>query len=280
MYKKNQQKQKIAGFTIIELMVSMVLSMFLIGGVITIYISSKQTSHARNELSSVGDNARSAIHKLTQHIEHTGYATPNHIEFGQYVVATGSAIAPGLCGDGSDNITDEGILTDSSDGVNADSITVVTLADTTLNRDCTGQPIKSACQVGQAANIDGAKIYNSFYVQTPAGETEPALFCSGSVGAAPIRLADGVEDMQLKYGVDTSGNLVADKYLTASEVDSGALWESIVSVQVALLVRSLQDIKLSRDMNRYQLLDKTVVTNDRKQRSVFTTEIRLRNVLL
>lgn len=280
---KNNQPKINAGFTLIELLISMVLSIFLIGGVIAIYISSHNTAHVREEMSSVDDNARAAIRSLTQVIEHAGYATPMHIAFDDYIVKTGGTTNNGICGDAGGNIdmTDTSSpLKDTNDGTgsNSDVITVTALADDLMNVDCSGQVQRAACRVGSAANIQGAKIYNSFYIQTPAGETEPSLFCRGSVAASAVQIADGIEDMQLRYGVDLNADLIVDKYVTASQATG--LWQNIVSVQVALLVRSLKNVKKENESQTFQLLDKTVVTNDRRQRSVFTTEISLRNVLL
>lgn len=283
MKRNNSPKNNNMGFTLIELMVSMILSLFLIGGVINIYISSKQVSHAREEISSVDDNARAAIRILTQTIGHAGYATRTHIAFDDYIVGTGGVVNAGLCGDGGANIADTSFLLDSNDGL-TDVLTVTALADDVVNRDCSGQLVRAACQIGVgatgAANIQGAKIYNSFFIQTPVGETEPSLFCGGSVASDFIRMADGVEDMQFKYGVDTTSNLTADKYLTATQVNANGWWQNIVSVQVALLVRSPTNVRQFNETHTFQLLDKTVTKNDRKQRAVFTTEILLRNVLL
>lgn len=284
MYKNNPPTRATLGFTLIELMVSMVLSLFLIGGVISIYVSSKHTSQAREELSSVNDNARAAIRVLSQTIGHAGYATPAHIDFDDYIVSTGGVINAGSCADGSSNITDSTLLRDSNDGT-TDVITVTALADAAsvggaISKDCSGQVLNVACQYPNAANIDGTKIYNSFFIQTPAGEAEPSLFCNSSVSANSIRMADGVEDMQFQYGVDTTGDLIADKYLTATQVNANGWWQNIVSVQLALLVRSAKNVRNNNEAHTYQLLDKTVNTNDRRQRSVYTTEISLRNVLL
>ncbi len=281
MTKNNQPK--ITGFTLIELLISMVLSLFLIGGVISIYVSSQKTAHMREELSGIDDNGRAAIRALTHYIEHAGYATMIHRPLSRYIVGTGEVINSGVCGLGSNNLAGGSIVdgsntNDSHDGVApaADRITVVALADglpNGISNDCSGQALRAECL------NSSAEIYNSFYITTPAGETEPSLFCNGSVGANPVRLAEGVEDMQIKYGVDTlRGDLVADQYLDANAM--AGLWQSVVSVQIAILVSSIKNVKTSNEAHRYLLLDRAVVKNDRKQYGVFTTEIRLRNVLL
>lgn len=286
MNKNNQPNRcaAIQGFTLVELLISMVLSLFLIGGVISIYVSSKQTSHTREELSSLDDNGRAAIRALTQYIEHAGYATPKRLALDHYLISTAGVINATICGLGSDNLSGSSIVSgttvnDSHDGIAAakkpapDRITIAMLSDATLSKDCSGQALQSACV---AVN---APIYNSFYIQTAVGDTEPSLYCNGSVGAAPIKLAEGVEDMQIKYGVDSQGNdLIADQYLDATAM--AGWWDNVVSVQVAVLVSSIKDVRTKQTAQTYLLLDRPVLRNDRKQHAVFTTEIRLRNVLL
>src|SRR5690606_34685195 len=67
---------------------------------------------------------------------------------------------------------------------------------------------------------------------------------------SPEELVEGVENMQLRFGVDTSttanGDGAIDEYRTAEEVVDGATdeavidqnWRRVLSVRVALLLRS------------------------------------------
>ena len=81
--------------------------------------------------------------------------------------------------------------------------------------------------------------------------------------------------MQVKYGVDTNGDMVPDAYQTANAV---ANWNNVVSISVAILVRSVDETGVDVDKSSYTLLDKIIPAfNDRRQRSVFTTTINLRN---
>lgn len=65
----------------------------------------------------------------------------------------------------------------------------------------------------------------------------PALFrrIITSTAADPEELIEGVENMQIRYGVDTDGDLAADAYVTAAAV---ADWQNVVSVRIGLLMRS------------------------------------------
>jgi type IV pilus assembly protein PilW len=63
-----------SGFTLIELMVALVISSILMGGVLTIMSNSKKTYTLQSELSVLQDNARFLIDDLTYQIRMAGYA--------------------------------------------------------------------------------------------------------------------------------------------------------------------------------------------------------------
>jgi type IV pilus assembly protein PilW len=113
------------------------------------------------------------------------------------------------------------------------------------------------------------------------GTSPPALW--QIVGAKlPQELIQGVEAMQVKYGVDTDGDLLANQYVTADNVTD---WGTVVSINIAVLVRSIDETGVEKDKQTYKLLGGAGATgggtygpfNDRRQRAVFTTTITLRN---
>lgn len=55
-------------------------------------------------------------------------------------------------------------------------------------------------------------------------------------------LIPGVVDMQIEYGVDSTGaDAIVDHYLTAAEVNAGGQWNRVMSIRIALLLRSEED---------------------------------------
>jgi len=93
-------------------------------------------------------------------------------------------------------------------------------------------------------------------------------------------LVNGVEDMQFEYGVDTDGDGSANYYANATQVSNNNNWPNVVSVRVALLVQSSDNIaRQDPYSNKYfTLLDTKVGPyNDRYVREVFTTTVMLRN---
>jgi type IV pilus assembly protein PilW len=90
-----------------------------------------------------------------------------------------------------------------------------------------------------------------------------------------VLLVEGVENLQVLYGEDTKGELLASRYVNASAVTN---WDNIVSVTISVLLRSEDEANLDRDTAQYTMLDATIpAANDRRQRSLFTTTATLRN---
>lgn len=74
--------------------------------------------------------------------------------------------------------------------------------------------------------------------------SDAAQYCTNAAssvtqGFCVEEIAEGVEDLQLLYGVDTNADLSADKFVAASSV-AAADWPKVVSVRVNLLVRSVE----------------------------------------
>ncbi len=63
------------GFTLIELLVSMTIGLFLIAGLMSMYLGSKSSDKTRSELSYMDANATVALRSLRKVIQHAGYGT-------------------------------------------------------------------------------------------------------------------------------------------------------------------------------------------------------------
>jgi len=105
-------------------------------------------------------------------------------------------------------------------------------------------------------------------------------------------LVSGVENMQVKYGVDTDGDNVANQYLGANSINAVNTatpvvpdWTNVVSVRIALLLHSPDNATDQADNDSYDLLDEAIYTSgagynhaaDRKLRYVVSSTIQLRN---
>lgn len=108
---------------------------------------------------------------------------------------------------------------------------------------------------------------------------QPALFRYGFISGVEEKqeLIEGVENMQILYGVDNTNNQVADSYQTATDVATSGGWGNVVSLRIALLINSI-DESGSINNNTYDLLGTTIdPVDDRRRRRVFTSTIQIRN---
>lgn len=109
---------------------------------------------------------------------------------------------------------------------------------------------------------------NTFAIDVTDGQ----LICNGE------ELVDGIEDMQVMYGVDTDAGPtpdgIANTYVLQGDV---ANWNNVVSVRIALLAAGEPNSLDVAQSITYNLLGRSVVIDDRTPRRVFTTTIPLRN---
>ena len=113
-----------------------------------------------------------------------------------------------------------------------------------------------------------------YYVDDNASGV-PSLYRKDGMATA-LELAQGVENLQVLYGVDTSPtdvNQSADTYVTAAAVTN---WDNVVSVRLNLLMRTI-DNNLAEAMQSYRYVGADHDADDRRIRKEFTTLVTLRN---
>lgn len=285
---KYSNKQR--GLSLIELMIAMVVSLVLVAGVGTVYMSSKRNYHARDQLSLMDETARIALNALTKHLEHAGYATPAKLPIVEYMYPLGGTTPPKAACDGANSGVHPSLnLTTFAaravqdnykpDGVTAtgDAVSVRFLGDPTLFTDCANGVLPEDCRVGKAPSMEAALIYNTFFVNESTGH--PTLMCFGSRNTSATPIANGVENVQFLYGVDANADGNVEQYLNATGVSAAAAWQRVISIKTGILVRSLEPVLPVAEAKSYDVLDVTLNRNDRFQRSVYTTVIHLRNVV-
>lgn len=94
-------------------------------------------------------------------------------------------------------------------------------------------------------------------------------------------LVDGVEQLQLLYGVDETGDAIVDRYVTATTLGTDEDdWQRVVSVKLGLIVQG-DTLDQFTDTNTYAMpggFDYTPPSDiARKQRRMLVREIQIRN---
>jgi len=132
---------------------------------------------------------------------------------------------------------------------------------------------------GSVANI--REYHQAIYYVNDNNEFNRLNLINGAY--AVERLVEGVDDFQLVYGIDRSGDGIANADGgNAAYVElpsSAAEWENVVSVKVFLLLSSTSNAPGLNDPKTYAYADKAGITfSDSKKRRLFSTVARLTNV--
>jgi len=316
----SESKQKVlhpsrhqSGLSLIELMISMVVGLFLLAGVVTNFIATTKSDSKREAVSEMDANAVLAFEYLRRTISHAGYPsmenTPMETPF--YTVDR-DIPNPDSCGDGSkrDFHTIEKNRRTHDEDTDRDYLMVVSLADNPcvsgatrcdgpsrvadinpaalVYTDCNGGGALRdrravACSTDPDVGMDDsrdAKIYSAFWLKKYHTSPEDrTLYCEGNRGGSQPIVKD-VEAIQYLYGVrDAAGNT---NYRNATQVESLDQWPMVTSVQVGLLMRSSNQYVLDKPSTktRYNLLKQNIDIHDRDKRRLFrvyTTTINLEN---
>jgi len=276
---------KHSGLSLIELLVSMVIGLFLIGGLANVYLSTKGSDSIRSEVSAMEENARIALSSIRQIIGHAGYPSMRKLQIDEpFYSGTLDIPNPDCRGDSSSVIRINAILNKKTRDTNQrDSVVVVSVADSPNNNfpgqiitDCMAGAMPLECssdEVNGIYNPADAKLYSYLHINTRDGNR--SLRCTGSRGGTQP-LAENIYGMQFLYGViDSSGNY---QYRNAEDMTASAQWSNVVSVQVGILVRSEKEILEKQERKVFILLDQKITTaNDRRLYRVYTTSIVLPN---
>ena len=144
----------------------------------------------------------------------------------------------------------------------------------------------------KGSRIMRLKALTYFIGNNAAGE--PSLYremlgqSGGKASTSAEEIVEGIQDMQILYGVDTSvsADQSADTYVRADEVTTVApgatdddKWRRVISVRVSLLIRST-DNNVTTNAQKYKWKGNTVDAPDNRLRKVFTTTMTLRDRVL
>ena len=131
--------------------------------------------------------------------------------------------------------------------------------------------------------VDGAmlsKVISHAYYVSAANNGTPSLYRrelvnnGGNADVSDEELAQGVENLQVLYGLDSDGNGYANQYLDADDV-SAANWANIVTIRLHVLFRSFAEV--ASQPQSFRFVDATYTPNDNFIRQEFVSTVELRN---
>lgn len=214
------------GFTLVELMVTVAIALFLIGGLLVTLQNVRGAYNNEQALSQLQDQQRFALTVLADVIQSGGYF-PDPVTW----QPTNSLPATGNYAAG------QAFWGTHPGGTAADTIGI--RYRTALN------DLVILCDGSTNTNTGPTRLYvNQFDVLPAAGNAPPQLRCQltdGNSGAnidGPVTLVNGVQNMQIYYGVKRNpvpADYNVDTYLTADQMNAAnGDWNNISSVRVIL----------------------------------------------
>jgi len=344
------------GLSLVELMVSIALALFLLGQVVQVVINGKRGFVLEQEMSQIQENARFAIDYIARDIRNAGYtgcsAQPGSVansvgsgagvdiniglqgyEHGDaaFLTKLPSTIAA-LDGDG---------LQDNSDAIqigrggggecqiekhvaasatfhcetvndfkkgeillvadaHCNQIGIMEKSDTNNNGtksvsvhntggsnnctkklwgdfDCNSSGSAISKPYGPGSQIMRWNSNTYFVADSLVGSDVPALWRE-SILDGQQELVQGIERLEMLYGVDTTGDNIANTYKDAETVDTADEWEDVISVRLSLLMRSNTPVQ---DKNTAFIdaggFEGIAVAADRFLRQRVTQTIQVRN---
>jgi type IV pilus assembly protein PilW len=251
-YRKQQ------GLTLIEIMIALLIGAFLLGGVMEIFLNTRQTYRVQDAMSRLQENGRFAMEFMANDIRMADYrecqaSTPPSLDIA--IDPVNRMPLNGL----------DGVHNNTSSAKDAPDAISFRWSLRGCNAYDPANPNNPATENPQNRyyEIQSAKLYNN-----AAGE-----------------LVEGVENMQILYGVDTDmipakpfGDGVANYYTegTAANFPAATDWAKVVSVRVSLLLQTVEDNIASQSLP-YTYNGATITATDRRIRRVFNSTFALRN---
>jgi type IV pilus assembly protein PilW len=258
------QSRSLAGFTIVELMVALAISLLVVALATSTFVAARSAYGTNDAATQIQDSGRFATYLLRRTLQQAGYedygprGNPNRVTRAQlpgFVPGTPPCVQAEVCGfnarrvDGNQFVTGTTGVADSSgndslmarfQGVSDPSD--VTKGDGTIIN-CMGFAEPSM----NGANRIGDRAISAFYVATGASG-EPELRCSYRSASGIFKdepIARGVERFQVLYGVETGATTdsVPDRYMRADEISVAdnnvafANWQKVRSVKIGMVLR-------------------------------------------
>lgn len=321
---RNGQRSE-AGFTLVELMIGMLLGLILTGGVITLFVQSRQSFQVDENVARMQSQARFALDELARDIRMASFLAeplvPGGVtRHGGLSVATGcgpagvadwilrfTEVAPAT---GINTLT--GVDNATGAGANAaygcvDAGEVRAGTDLVAVKRVGGDVVPDADRVNGRVYLDSngtvAMLYNDttavtvggpvqaweyrprvYYIRNfsvTAGDGIPTL-CRKVLGTGspvPVEtecLAEGIEDLQIEYGLDPDGNGAVNHYVASPTLDE---MQQVVAARISMLARTIQPDRDYTDNRTYQVGNAPAYTpNDRFHRRLYAVTVTVHNL--
>jgi len=271
--------KKQSGFTLVEIMVTAVIGLFLMASLMNLFITTNKSVALSDALSQNQESGRFAMEYLTRYIRQAGYST------------SGSVYAPAILSNKSTRANlsiPDAISANNPANAYGDRIAIPYVTDgTEIYRSCSGATFPD----------EGQHLANVFWVSN-APDTEFELRCrtynyDGDTGGAwldgaAVSIVNNVQSMEFQIGIsNTASDRTTSRYINLDTLDNDPALSlnQVRSYRIALLTTSQDEldankVKTNSEERQYSILDGPVLTiDDGNLRQVFSNTIELPNMI-
>jgi type IV pilus assembly protein PilW len=227
----SSRRSRSQGFTLVELMVSLVIALFLVGGILAVVQDTRRAATSQTQSTQLQDSVRLAMTIMTDVIQTAGYYSD---PLNSTALASLGAVVPFTAGQA---VSGTGAFLAAAPG---DAISV---RYQTANNDgilnCSGTSNATGANeiFVNKFSVDAAGNLNCT-LTTAGGTTTIPLISASTGGVNPLK----VTNLQVLYGVQTNfavANQCADSYMDAAQVSATTIntfpaWNYVVSVRITL----------------------------------------------
>ena len=219
------------GYTLIELSISIIIALFLMGGLLTLVMHTRNTSSTQIQMQQLQENERIAMTILANVVQEAGYF-PDPTR--NTNTSLGGETDSGLGVGGASTVVFavgqpiSGVTGAAAPGDILVSRFVAPIADSSL------VIANSIITCGGTTNIDTTQPHqftNIFQIATVAGTTYLQCILKdetpGFGTSQTVNLVPGLYDMQVLYGVATGSDNNVAEYLTATNVTATNNWPNV-----------------------------------------------------
>lgn len=281
---KLQPRSNQRGMGLVELMISMVIGLILLGTLTYFYLGSRLISRTHDDLSRMEESGRNAMEIIGKAVRQAGFrldvTKPLYVNpannIGAIIGTDGGGAAFGLAGAAtapSDTLTirhDPAWLADATNPIKGREANCSPIGANVVVSD------NDADTTTGVVPVNTRVVEYSFSIDSAANAT---LLCNNvaanpAVGGSVV--VDNIERMQITYGLrDATGAITA--YISAP---TAAQWANVAAVRVSLLVRGPSRGITTNNSQTYIYNGETVTSTDGFLRQVYTSTFTVRNQAL
>lgn len=265
-----------AGLTLVELMISVALSLFVVLAATALLVSTKSGYIAQDDNVQIQDTGRYAIAVIARAVRQAAYENWDGVA-AQDVSAFFAE--PGVSGLDARSLKSRspGIESPLTRSVNGSDVLAIRFSGSGIGDNGDGTMLNCAgFGVGATPAEGGSRGWSIFYVAEDA-TGEPELYCKyrGDTNWTSQSIARGIESFQVLYGIDLDGDGLPNRLLNAADVQAldDALvlqeansaeraadkkrkthWNKVVMIKIGLLVRGAHTAQSASKVREYNLL--------------------------